>query len=150
MDIETLNTGLTDSQVLEAFSKALAAISASDLATALLGYFPLGLGTEIPSGVTALSQLTQAGVYYRLSGFHTAFSDLPANWGNCAAGNVIVLPTAVAWRSRQILLPAALVSSAPVPYWWHRYMTGGTASDPSGAQYRAWIEFAGTVLTPST
>ena len=146
MDIEVLNTGLTDSQVLEAFQKALAAISASDLATALLGYFPLGLGAEIPSSVTALSQIKTAGVYCKLSGFSSAFSDLPANWGSCAAGNLICLPTAVSWRFRHILLPSANVSSAPVPYIWTRYMTGGNASNPENATWGKWIEFGGTVL----
>ena len=146
MDIEVLNTGLTDSQVMEAFQKALAAISSSDLATALLGYFPLGLGTEIPSSVTALNQIKQAGVFRKQSGFSSAFSDLPANWGSCAAGNLICLPTAVEWRFRHILLPAANVSSQPVPYFWIRYMTGGTASSPDTATWGKWIEFGGTVL----
>ena len=146
MDIQTLNTGLTDSQILEAFNKALSAISPSDLALALLGYFPLGLGTEIPSSVTALSQINTAGVYRKLSGFSTAFSDLPLNWGSCAAGNLICLPTAVDWRFRHILLPAANVSSQPVPYFWMRYMSGRTATNPDGASWGKWIEFAGTVL----
>lgn len=125
------------------------AIQNAAVFAALLGFFPLTLATEIPSTFTALNQIKQAGVFCKLSGFNSAFSDLPANWGTCAAGNLIVLPTAVSWRFRQILLPSAMVGSpaAPVPYFWMRYMTGGTASDPSGAQYRAWIEFGGTILS---
>lgn len=158
MQIEALNTGLTDEQILSAFTKALASASTADLAalaavvdskaplTALAGYFPLTLGTEIPDGITALSQIKTAGVYRKLSGFAAAFSDLPANWGTCAAGNLIVLPTAVDWRFRHILLPSANVNSAPLPYFWMRYMTGGTATNPDGASWGKWIEFAGTVL----
>ena len=122
------------------------AIQNAAVAAALLGFFPLTVGTEIPSTVTALSQLKQAGVFSKYSGFSGAFSDLPTNWGTCTAGNVIVLPTAVEWRFRQILLPAAVVSSAPPPYFWMRFMTGGTKTNPSAAVWQPWVEFAGTVL----
>lgn len=121
------------------------AIQNAAVFAALLGFFPLSLGNEIPSTVTALSALKEAGIWFRLSGFNS-FTDLPPNWGSCAAGNVIVLPTTTAWRFRQILLPSAPVNSAAVPYFWTRYMTGGSKTDPSTAVWQKWVEFAGTTL----
>lgn len=139
---------LTGKPVIDAAldSTSTNAIQNAAVAVALALCMTLGLGKEIPSSVTKLADVTEPGVYRVLSGAPAQFTDLPSNWDGTAL-NLFVLPTTVEWRTRQILLPASPVSSAPVPHVWMRYKTGGTAANPGTAAYQKWVDFTGTTLT---
>lgn len=133
MDIETLNTGLTDSQVLEAFQKALASISSSDVNTLLGGYRSLKAATEaIPNGAN-LNSYTTAGKYYRGSGGTT---NLPNGFN--AAYYLIVEETIADNRYRQWVIPAASAVAGEI---YTRISTGDAIN------WQSWYKFTGEVVT---